>query len=196
MSLNFKEKVHKMLRTVSKSLLLLSATVLLSGCAGVLPVPGGKDTVNQSFYNDDIDLKSRIDALEEGMSKDEVFMALERHEEDLILLDRSEIIATLYGGQNIASAQNSSSLVHKRSFLQSLTGYRMMFKKVNRKHGFSSPIAMRTNEAGYQYIASFIFKDDLLYEKPVLSGGPVDAVSTKTIFDYLSPGTVMSQAGL
>jgi len=35
-----------------------------------------------------------------------------------------------------------------------------------------------------------------LYEKPVLSGGAVDTTSTKTLFDYLSPRTIMSQAGI
>ena len=179
-----------------KSLLVISSLFMLSGCAGIMPLPGGKDTINHAFYKTDIDLKSRIASLEEGMPRDEVFAFLERHEDDFILLSREEIVTNLYGGQPIAGVQSVSSPIYSRETLQALTGYKLMFKKVKRKHGVSSPIAMRTNETGYSYTAIFIFKNDELYEKPVLSGGAVDTSSTKTLFDYISPRTIMSQAGI
>jgi len=181
---------------IFKTLLAVSSLFMFTACAGIMPLPGGKDTINHAFYETDIDLKSRIVSLEEGMPRDEVFAFLERHEEDFILLDRQQIVTTLYGGQQVAAVQSVNSPVYSRKTLQALTGYKLMFKKVKRKHGVSSPIAMRTNETGYSYTATFIFKDGALYEKPVLSGGAVDTTSTKTLFDYLSPRTIMSQAGI
>lgn len=181
------------MKNVFHNILLLGAVIMLGGCAGIVALPGGKDTINHSFYENDKDLKSRIVNLEEGMSTEDVFVALDRNPEDFIILTRQEIVSTLYGGEQMAATQAAHSS-YDRKALQSLDGYKLLFKKVKRKHGVSSPIAMRTNETGYSYTATFIFKDGILYEKPILAGGVVDTTSTKTLFDYLSPGTFMGQA--
>ena len=55
---------------------------------------------------------------------------------------------------------------------------------------------MRTKEYGYGYVATFIFKDGVLYEEPVLSGGLIDTSATKTVFDHLSPSLALRQMGI
>lgn len=188
--------------------------LFLAGCAGHFPVPGGSDTVNSSFYESEDDLKGRIQALNVGMPKAEVFAKLDRKEEHFILLSRNEITSTLYGGvqpqympqYSYASYGYGNNYGNRYNYggnnygsggyqsgLQSFTGYKLIFKNVEREHGISSPIAMRTDEVGFSYVATFIFQNGRLYEKPILSGGVVDARSTKTIFDYLSPETVMGR---
>lgn len=146
-------------------------------------------------------MKKRIAELQVGMTKSAVFAHLDRQEEHFILLSRSEVMSALNGGSR------SNPNMHYASYgyggygygynyannLQAFTGYKLIFKNVRRKHGLSSPIAMRTDESGFSYSAVFIFHNGYLYEKPVLSGGAVDASSTKTIFDYLSPESVIGR---
>lgn len=127
------------------------------------------------------------------MTKSQVFNSINRAEEDLIILSRDEIMFNLYGGQKLEFSQNHDNPLDEREFLKSLTGYKLIFKDIKRKHGLSSPISIRTNEVGFNYVAAFIFKDGILYEKPILSGGSVDASSSKTIFDYLNPSMVLNR---
>ena len=172
---------------------LIGASVLLSGCAGSLPLPGGEETINESFYDSDISMKAKIGNLREGMPKRLVFQRLNRNEKDFLMLSRQEVVSALYGGQPMMQMPSADGTLHDSTFLQSLSGYQLIFKRVERKHGISSPIAMRTDEVGFSYSTILIFKDDKLFEKPVLSGGMIDSQATKTLFDYLSPGTVMGR---
>jgi hypothetical protein len=175
-------------------LILFGLPFLVLGCAGVAPVPGGGDTVNGSFYKSEDDLKTRVDSLKEGMTQAEVFAKLNRKKDDFIALGRDEIMAALYGGQQYAMSTFSRP-DHNRQYIQSLSGYKFTFKNIKRKHGVSSPISMRTHENGYHYTTTLIFKDGVLYEKPILSGGIVNASSSKTLFDYLNLGSVVGRAG-
>lgn len=175
-----------------KTLILICSLVVLSACAGLAPVPGGGDTVNKSFYESGDDLKSRIANLSAGMSKEEVLDELGREEEDLIILSRSEIVSTIYGGPLMhASLDKDTSKA-----LKSFSGYKLLYKNVERDHGINSPISMRTSEKGYSYAVSFIFENNRLYEEPILSGGAVDRSSSKTVFDYLNPSHAMKSVGL
>jgi len=180
---------------IFKTLFLITFSLLLPACAGIVPVPGGSDTINKNFYESDADMRERVAGLQVGMSKEQVFDALGRTEDDLILLGRDEILSALYGGKVNGFALQGAGLSYDRSLLQSLEGYKLIYKNVKRKHGVSSPISMRTNEVGYSYVSTFIFKEGKLYEKPILSGGAVDSSSSKTVFDYLSPGTVLGRVG-
>ena len=176
--------------------MILASPLLLGACSGILPVPGGGETINRQFYESDKEMKRLVSEVKQGDSKKEVFTHLRRVENDFILLTRDEIMATLYGGQRLEFVQNLSNPLKERSFLQDLRGYRLVFKKVKRKHGIHTPISMRTKEGGYSYAVTFIFKNDALYEDPVLSGGMIDATSTKTVFDYLSPANALGRLGL
>lgn len=126
------------------------------------------------------------------MSKDDVLEEIGREEEDLIILNRSEIVSTIYGGPLMhASLDKKTS-----NALKSFSGYKLLYKNVERDHGIYSPISMRTSEKGYSYAVSFIFENDRLYEEPILSGGVVDSSSSKTVFDYLNPSHAMKRVGL
>lgn len=175
---------------------LICLSILLSGCAGVLPVPGGSDTINKSFYETDEIMKKRIAGLYVGMHRDQAFEYLKRTERDFLLLGRNEVLSALYGGAQATFKHGYDSPLANQGLLQSLTGYKLIFKNVKRKHGISSPIAMRTNETGFSYSTILIFQDNYLFEKPVVSGGAVDASSTKTVFDYLSPQSVIGRLAI
>ncbi len=185
-----------MMKIFKICILVILPAFILSGCAGVLPMPGSSESVNRDFYENDINMKERVLSLREGMTTDAVFAHLGRQESDFILLDRTQIVAVLYGGQQLEFVQNVKNPMHERDFLRGLSGYKLIFKKVRRKHGISSPISLRTKEFGYSYETNLIFKDGYLFEQPILSGGAVDVISKKTIFDYMTPATVMGQFGI
>ncbi|MBU0858613.1 MAG: hypothetical protein KJ667_01630, partial [Alphaproteobacteria bacterium] len=159
--------------------ILLVLTLAFTGCAGRAPVPGGDDDTNSKFYESPGDLINRINQLHPGMTHGQVFHILDRHAAELTKLSRAEINGALYGSQN---AQFDGSLAEQeaaRHFLQSLYGYRLDYAKVQRKHGFSSPIRVRTNKEGYRYQVLLIFQHGRLYDQPILSGGVVTDSSSR-----------------
>lgn len=165
-----------------KALVVFALAGVPVGCTGVMPVPGGSETVNESFYQSEEDLLAHLNTLEKGMPQQEVFMRLGRSEDDLIRLSREEVVKALFGDHQ---ADIGGDLV------QSLYGYRLNYKVVKRKHGFSSPIRIRTDEKGFDYSVSLIFREGVLYEKPLVSGGMERGASSHTIFDYVTPGTLL-----
>lgn len=174
-------------------LLLIVGFVILTGCAGVLPVPGGDKTINKTFYKTDEDLLLALGKVDIGISEEEVFTTLDRKKEDFIKLDRYNILEVLYGGSDTELQQRVAGQNHQNHLLQSLYGYRFSFKSVETGHGLSSPIRLRTDEEGYDYTVSLIFRNGYLFEKPILSGGKVKSSYSSTIFDYLNPGIVLDR---
>lgn len=183
------------MKNLTKSLVIACTAIMLSGCAGIVSLPGGTETVNKSFYKSDQEMKERVSSLQEGMTKDEVLRRLNRNESQLIVLRRDEIIDALYGGDQFGIIDVAQS-TQGRNYIKSLSGYRLVFKNVERNHGLNSPISMRTNQEGYSYSTTLIFKDNVLYEKPMITGGVVDESSTRTLFDYISLGTAMNHVGI
>jgi len=174
--------------------LMLASLICLgmAGCAGTLP--GGTETVNENLFDDIHTLKEWVDSLEPGMSKGEVFARLGRLERDFTRLDRSQIIGVIFGGEDAgipAHFKTDEDILH---YLESLEGYRVQYRRVKRKHGLASIIRLQTDESGYDYSLSLIFKNGVLYQKPFLAGGLVNDTETQTIFDYLSPGAIMDRA--
>ena len=172
---------------------IMLATALLQACSGVMPVPGGKDTVNNNFYQSSEDLKSRLGGLKTGMTEDLVFSTLERSREELVKLDRQQILIALNGGPYMQGFTNPAT---ENISIKSLSGYLLNYRIVKRHHGLKSPISLRTNEKGFDYSAVLVFKDGILFEEPIVSGGLIDRSSSKTVFDYLNPGTVMKRVGI
>lgn len=187
-------KIKEIKRRVS-STLLIAGFIFLPSCAGFLPVPGGDETINKTFYETDHDFLAAVQNLEPGMSEEQVSSILGREEDDFVKLNRSEIFDALYGGSDVELLNKFDGWDSANHFLQSFYGYRFSFKVVEQEHGFSSPIRIRTNESGYSYTASFIFQNGALYEKPILSGGVVNNTRSSTIFDYLSPRILLGGAG-
>lgn len=165
---------------------LLSA-FSLGGCAGALP--GGKDTVNASFYKGGDELNQLCSELWPGMTRDQVFRTLGRAEQDFTRLDRKEIVGALFGGQDAILPGTPEEQV---AYLKSIMGYKLEYKIVKRRHGFTSPITIRTDTAGFDYSMTLLFRNGKLLEKPVVSGGLVDGKNSKTLFDYLNPGLILS----
>jgi len=160
-------------------------------------LPGGSEADNDSFYDSVKELQGWVNDLKPGMKKGEVFARLGRRQEEFERLTRSDIVGVLFGGKDagIPTGFTPPGGENIARFLNSLEGYRMVYKKVKRKHGFTSPIRVQTDEKGYSYEISLIFKDGRLYEKPFLTGGIVNGVSSKTLFDYLNPGLIMNATG-
>jgi hypothetical protein len=178
----------------SSTALLFSLLLVffLCGCVGSLP--GGTDAVNKSFYNSNADLESWVDSLDTGMPREEVFARLGRTQKDFRRLARSEIVGVLFGGEDAGIPVHFYTDESILSFLDSLDGYRIEYKTVKRRHGFSSPIRLQTDAKGFDYSLSLIFKEGKLYQKPYLTGGRVNNSSTRTLFDYLNPGLILGVA--
>ena len=159
----------------------------LSGCAWGLPVPGGDDKINEGFYSSEQELKDIAVQLRPGMTEQQVFMILGRTNDQLLRMDKDEIVSTLYGGGNAAFQGTLQEREYARQWLETLYGYKLHFKVVKSKHGFSSPIRLKTREEGFSYTLKLIFWQGRLFDRPILAGGPVEETSSSTIFDYLNP---------
>lgn len=170
---------------------VVAAALIVSGCAGSFPVPGGDDDENKAFYQSAEELKLRVDTLQPGMAKDLVFSILGRTENEFTRLDRPAITENLYGGNGAGFNGTLEQQEQARIFLQSLEGYRFHYKFIDRDLGFSSPIRVRRDESGYNYTLTLVFREGRLFDKPSLSGGTVTGGSSKTIFDYLTPGLLL-----
>jgi hypothetical protein len=168
---------------------LATLLVMLTACAGTAPVPGGSDEVNQRCFQSVADMQAHLLRLTPGMPEGEALAALCSKKEDFVRLGRREIRIALLGGDNVLF--NDEDAEADSEIIRNLYGYKLAYKSTHRKHGFSSPIRIQTNETGYDYNISLIFKDGLLFEHPILSGGLVNDVSSRTIFDFITPGTVV-----
>lgn len=180
--------------TVRRLAVVLAAVTLISGgCAGIAPVPGGTDTENLAFYKTKEDLLSKLTTLVPGMPESIVFERLERKPSDFTILKRDEVMTALLGTSNVEVRDSARQEDLSNTILQSLYGYRLNYSNVEREHGFTNPIRIRTDESGFNYTVILIFRQGRLFEKPILSGGVVNRNSSKTIFDYLNPGTLLSR---
>lgn len=170
---------------------LLSLPV--QGCAGYLPLPGGGDDINRSFFTTQDDLLKRLNDIHSSMTEEEVFSALGHGEDELTRLERNQIVTALYGSSSVEFRDGMPEHEDSSRFLQSLYGYRLYYQILKRQHGFTSPIRIRTDEAGFDYAVTLIFRGGVLYERPILTGGVVNRSSSRTIFDYINPGTIMGR---
>ncbi len=149
--------------------------------------------MNESFYETKDDLLSKLGNLTPGMSQQDVFKTLEHEEGQFQRLTRQEISIALLGTSNLQFQDGMHDQTFEQNFIQSLYGFKLEYQKVKRRHGFSSPIRIKTDKKGFDYTVILIFRDNVLFEKPILSGGMVNESSSKTFFDYLNPGTVMDR---
>jgi hypothetical protein len=170
--------------------LVLALLFLLAGCAGVAPVPGGNETRNDTYYASEQDLKSRLDSMKPGMPRDKVFDILGRNKQDFVLLDRHDIRLAVLGGDN-ALLPETMATKYGPDVIRQLTGYRLYYKSVKRDIGFASPIRLRTDERGFDYALTLIFRRGVLFEDPLLSGGIVKQSHSRTLFDILTPALIL-----
>lgn len=157
----------------------------LASCANIMPVPGGSEAVNDSCFASETEFRSYISSLTPGMPETVVLKGLCRKKEDIAQIDRRDIRITLLGGDNI-------DFPHNGHLIEQLYGYRLHYKNIKRKHGFSSPIRIQTKETGYSYTVTVIFHDGRLFTQPAVSGGPVRNTSSGTLFDFLTPGAIVN----
>ncbi len=175
-----------------KTCLALSFIVLgLSACADHMPMPGGTEDVNSACFKSIADMQARILSMKPGMPEDQVFAKLCRKKDDLTELTRQQIRVALLGGSNVTFPGLTPS--EDSQLIESLYGYTLSYKSINRDHGFVNPIRIRTNETGFNYNVTLIFKDGKLFSPPLLSGGPVNTTTSGTIFDFITPGTVVNK---
>jgi hypothetical protein len=168
-------------------------TLFSQGCAKGLPLPGGDERINEDFYESDEDMLEKLGQIKRGMTYAEVFEVLGHPQNELIILSRAEIIQALYGSSDIQVAHPSlEDMGNGTGFLQSLYGYKFNYRVIDKEHGLSSPIRLRTREHGYSYSVTLIFRGGRLFENPIVSGGVVEGSSSSTVFDYLNPGNVTS----
>lgn len=169
-----------------------AAVLVLGACAGVLPVPGGTEAMNEACFSSPADMESRLAKLAPGMPEDQVLAEVCRRKEGLLQLDRRDIRIALLGGENIPFPDAPTA--DEQDLMRGLYGYKLNFKSIKRKHGFTSPIRIRTDETGFNYSVTLIFRDGRLFEKPILSGGVVKGSHSGTLFDFITPGAILDQA--
>lgn len=170
---------------------LFATTLILSGCADHFPVPGGTSIVNGACFSSVPEMQARLISLKPGMQESEVFANLCKKRESMSQLERREIRTALLGGADVLFAPNGMQT--DAEIIDSLYGYKLSYRSVKKKIGFTSPIRIRTDEIGYDYTVTLIFQDGRLFERPILTGGAVNNASSGTLFDALTPGTLISR---
>lgn len=181
--------MHYRKNLLTQAAVLVFLSLSLSACVGTLP--GGNDKINQNFYSSPETLQTFAEELTPGMTKEEAFARLGRVEKDFAVLTRQETVGALFGGESAGVPASFSADEGIKRYLESLEGYRLHFKTVKRRHGFSSVIRIQTDASGFDYKMDMIFKDGRLLEKPVLTGGKINSTSSDTIFDFLNPGRLL-----
>lgn len=171
---------------------MLLAAIAMTACTGA-PAPGGTDTVNGKYFDSAGDMKKKLELVRPGMTEEEVFTTLGCKREQLEKLDRNGIRRALFGGDTALPGTPEQQL-EITQFLQESYGYKLDYKDVKRKHAFTSPIRIRTDENGFKYTVTMVFHHGRLIEAPVLSGGVVNEQNSETIFDFLNPGTALDLA--
>lgn len=171
--------------------LCLSLTLALVSCAGVAPVPGGSDSVNSDYYKSADDFKTRVSTLQAGMSEELVMDILGRKPEEMVRMTRNEVVTALYGPNTMQVVDSSNERDETHRFLSSLYGYRLEYKDVDKHLGLASLIRMSTQKEGFGYTVYMVFQGGKLLEKPEISGGPVSETSSKTLFEYMNPASML-----
>tara|TARA_Y100001001_G_C7939673_1_gene285099 strand:+ start:485 stop:1033 length:549 start_codon:yes stop_codon:yes gene_type:complete len=169
------------------SLIGLALTFGLTGCSTVASVPGETNSVNHGYFDSKDDFLTRVTELRKGMRKDEVFKILGKDMVDFNFLTKSEILMALYGTNQIEPSAGMKSA-------QGLKGYSLIFGEVQARHGFSSPVSMKTKQQGFRYTVTLIFEGDTLYEDALIAGGDVYDTNSKTLFDLITPSRIFSAA--
>jgi len=168
----------------------IAALLMLGACAGEWPVPGGSEASNERCFKSLAEMEARLDELLPGMPEDEVLTGLCRKKKSLTQMERREIRIALLGGDNITFSGTYRS--DEQDLIRSLYGYRLNFKDVRRRHGFASPIRIKTDESGFNYFVTLIFREGVLFERPILSGGLINNSRSGTVFDFITPGMIVS----
>lgn len=182
---------HPLVYWMSFSFFIVAATIFLSGCAGTLP--GGGENTNKNFYTSEKELETWMEELQPGMSIPEVFARLGRTKNDFTHLTRSEVVSVLFGGRDSGIPAIFRTDEDIQKFLESLEGYKFEYKSIKKKHGFTSPIRIQTDASGFNYTVNLVFRNGLLYQKPMLTGGKVAISTNRTLFDYLTPGLILGK---
>src|SRR4051812_17135061 len=97
--------------------------LMLAGCAGSAPVPGGTETVNAAYFPSQDDFKSRVSRVQAGMPEGLVFSILGCQPDDLKRLGRNEIVVALYGANSMQMMNGYQEREDTRAYLESLYGY-------------------------------------------------------------------------
>ena len=165
----------------------------LTACADKMPVPGGSSEVNRKCFGSIAEMQARLLEMHIGQAEGEILTKLCANRESLRRLERGEIRTALLGGPSVLFAQDNGET--DAEVIQNLYGYSMTYKQVKSVHGFTSPIRIRTDEKGFHYTITLIFRNGMLFEKPLLTGGMVNDRKSSTLFDFLTPGTFISAVG-
>ncbi len=188
LELSSKNAHKKRMKKLSLILVAALSVQMLCACADKYGVPGGDDKVNEHIFKDKQGLMDAIGPLQPGMSREHTFSVLNVEEKDLVKLNREEIITALFGDNRVSlDDMGAHDAEQMKWFLRSLTGYRLDYADVEREHGFKNPIRLKTIEEGFRYGIVLVYQNNVLLEKPILTGGAVKRSSSRTIFDYLSP---------
>ena len=163
----------------------------LGGCAGIAPVPGGTDSINDKYYMSEGDFKSRVGQLQTGMQEDHVLYLLGRSLNDLHQLSRDEILTALYGRNTTQNLGIGAERAQNVAFINSLYGYQLQYRDISKAHGFVNPFRIRTEKDGFDYAVNLVFRDGLLLVRPDLSGGVVHNTTSATLFDHMSPSMIL-----
>lgn len=140
---------------------------------------------NTEYFNSVVTLDDRLDQLEVGMTKEEVFNTLGMNQGDMQSLDRKGIKVALYGSEDQV-IQGSEAEV--RAFFSDMEGLSFDYENIERKRTFRGLLKIQTEDVGHDLSVTLVFKEGLLYENPVRAGGKVNSTDRDPI---IKPNTII-----
>lgn len=170
---NSSNNTKQSIRRTFMAAALALAIPVLSGCT----MMSSHEQANTNFFGSVDVLEQRVDTLQIGMTKDQVFNALGMSEHDMSTLDRQGIKIALYGSAD-QIIQGSEAEV--RAFFGDMEGYSFTYADIHKDRSFSG-LKIKTVGTGYDIDVTLIFKDGELYENPIISGGRVNGIDKDPI---------------
>lgn len=156
------------LKSIFMATVLAVAVPFMTGCSTL----NSDIETNTQYFNDVATLDTRLDALQVGMSKAEVFETLGMDEGDMQSLDRKDIKVALYGSEDQVIQGTEAEV---RAFFSDMEGLQFDYENIERKRTFRGLLKIQTEDVGHDLSVTLVFKNGELYENPVRSGGKVNS---------------------
>jgi hypothetical protein len=150
------------------SAFILSSALLTTGACTVID---SRETTNSGAFNGSGDLETRLNTIQVGMSKDEVFSAIGLPEQRMQRLNRAEIKVALYGSPD-QELEGTEEQV--RQFFSDIEGYSFRYRDIDKDRSLTASFKVKTESEGTDMRVSLVFKSGKLYDRPDITGGVVN----------------------
>lgn len=173
-----KNKVYKLAKTTLKTLLILSASLMLLATC----IPVGNEDINTDLFENKEAMQSAVERLRPGMTKDEVMSELKIPIERFTTMGTEELQKNVYGNSLVQGTPEQ--LERFKEILLRYKGYCLPYRNLESKGsiGFGK---MRVNKKGYDVKLVILFENNILLKSSIDGSQDVNMNENKYIWNTL-----------